>query len=132
MAYLPLEHKAKIQESFARFRELKQQLPGLDYKRTVGAWAFWIGLLLFVASWFRSGWPEFIQIFSGLSAIVGGLFYREYKSQYFAVFGKMMAIRKEMWALDIHFADYLDTLTVYSGKIADENVVYPLLDKHYH
>jgi hypothetical protein len=131
MTYLPLEHKTKIQEAFARFRELKQQLPGLDYKRTVGAWAFWIGLLAFAASWFRPEWPDFIQVFSGFSAIVGGLYYHEYKKKYFAVFGKLMEIKKDMRALNVHFADSLDTLTVYSGDIADENVVYPLLDKHY-
>jgi hypothetical protein len=131
MSFLPLIHKAQIQASYVRFRELKQQLPGHEQLKNVGLAAFCIGLFVLVGSFVKPGWPDFLQGSSAVAVIAGWFFYRDQKKKYFSAFTEMLEINKAMRPLNVYFSDTFQRITVYSGEISDENSVDPLYDNHY-
>jgi len=112
------------------------ELPGLDHKLMLGNIARWGGLGVLVVGIIRMtiGRHPFtndVLILAAVACIVGWIYHSGVAKKQAKLWEEKMQIFKSMDAIDVHFADDRDRTTVYAGKISDESVVSPLVDRCY-
>jgi hypothetical protein len=119
-----------------RFRELAKELPEVDRLLTFGKVAHWGGVVVLVV-WFARmfvGHNELPDWLGGLgiAALIFGWAYEiDQRKKQQSLWQEQEQIRKEMKALGVHFADGLGSVSVYAGRISEENAVSPLHDGAY-
>lgn len=135
MYEVPMEHKARIQSSFARYRELTPLGSELSNQVSQGNFFFWAGIVIFLA-WLGSmvAGKYFTDMPAGIafSAFCIGWFLRSSaSSKQQKIRAQIANVESEMKEIGVTFSEFNGKFSAYYQKITPDCEFNPMNDAPY-